>query len=60
MDADEAQDRLHQGLPSKEDRFRAGYGSLEMSLQTVEGLCPSRRCVFKAGHSQPCWPKERP
>lgn len=39
------------------DRLRAGYGSLEMSLQTSPGLCTTtRKCVFKDGHTQPCWP----
>lgn len=38
------------------DRLRAGYGSLEMSLQTVPGLCKERKCIQKEGHTAPCWP----
>ena len=44
-------------LTPKSERPRATYGSLEMSLQTIGGLCEkTRRCVWKEGHAQPCWP----
>jgi len=48
---------MMQPVVQKSDRLRAGYGSLEMSLQTSSGLCTkARKCVLKDGHTKPCWP----
>ena len=39
------------------DRLRAGYGSLEMSMQTISGLCKEgRKCVLRDLHGGECWP----
>ena len=44
-------------LTPKSERRRSSYGSLEMSLQTLDGLCTKgRKCVFKDGHTTECWP----
>lgn len=45
-------------LTPKSERSRASYGSLMTSVQTVPGLCLSRKCVRKAGHEGECWPAE--
>ena len=47
---------LSQPATPRSEQRRNAWGSLEMSLQTVGGLCASPRCVFKANHTQPCWP----
>jgi hypothetical protein len=47
---------IAQPTTPKSERLRSTWGSLEMSIQTVQGLCPKPRCVFKENHSQPCWP----
>lgn len=56
----EKRDEMHQlakPLTPKSERPRATYGSLSMSVQTVDGLCKkTRKCVQKHGHKQPCWP----
>ena len=40
------------------ERPRSSYGSLEMSVQTVQGLCSTtRKCVRKDAHEGECWPK---
>ena len=44
-------------LTPKSERPRSTWGSLEMSVQTVPDLCEKgRKCVFKNGHTQECWP----
>lgn len=44
-------------LTPRSERPRASYGSLEMSVQTVPGLCAlHRKCIKKAGHASECWP----
>jgi hypothetical protein len=44
-------------LTPKSERPRATWGSLEMSVQTVPGLCQlHRKCIKKDGHSDHCWP----
>lgn len=44
-------------LTPKGERPRATYGSLEMSVQTVSGLCQvGRKCVRRVGHAEACWP----
>lgn len=44
-------------LTPRSDRLRSSYGSLEMSLQAVRGLCSAPRCIRKEGHTGACWPK---
>ena len=46
-----------QPLTPRSDRLRSSYGSLEMSMQAVRGLCPEPRCIRKEGHAGDCWPK---
>ncbi len=43
-------------LTPKDERLRSTYGSMVSSLQTVKGLCPERKCIKRAGHSEGCWP----
>ncbi len=44
-------------LTPKSERPRKTWGSLEMSLQAISGLCSkARKCILKDGHAQPCWP----
>lgn len=44
-------------LTPKSERPRASWGSLEMSLQTSEGLCSaSRKCIRKLDHLGDHWP----
>ena len=41
----------------RSERPRASYGSLEMSVQTVPGLCTvERKCVKRDGHEGDHWP----
>ena len=50
-------DLAGKALTPKSERPRATWGSLEMSLQTSEGLCTiTSKCVWKDGHAQSCWP----
>ena len=44
-------------LTPKSERRRRSYGSLLVSVQTVDDLCAlTRKCVLKEGHTVPCWP----
>ena len=43
-------------LTPKSERGRSTYGSLLTSMQTVQGLCPERKCIKREGHSGSCWP----
>lgn len=39
------------------ERPRASYGSLEMSLQSLTGLCQAtRKCIKRHDHLGSCWP----
>ena len=45
-------------LTPKSERRRSSYGSLLVSVQTLQGLCEvGVKCVRKAGHSNKCWPE---
>jgi hypothetical protein len=52
---DRAREKAVSVIP-KSERYRAGYGSLEMSLQSVGDLCSQRKCVRKSDHDGPHWP----
>jgi hypothetical protein len=44
-------------LTPKSERPRVTWGSMApMSLHSVKGLCPERKCVRKDGHADTCWP----
>lgn len=44
-------------LTPKSERLRSGYGSLEISVQTVKGLCSkTSKCIRRDNHSGGCWP----
>ncbi len=40
----------------RSERQRSTYGSMEISLQTMPGLCEKPKCVRKADHPGLCWP----
>jgi len=45
-------------LTPRSERPRRTWGSLAVSVQTVEGLCArTRKCVRKDGHDGKCWPQ---
>lgn len=45
-------------LTPRSERPRATWGSLAVSVQTVEGLCSrTRKCVRKDEHDGKCWPE---
>ena len=50
---------LSQRTTPRDEQLRRAYGSLEMSLQTVGGLCPLPRCLKKANHVGVCWPSPK-
>lgn len=55
--AEKGLDLAGKALTPKSERQRSTYGSLEMSVQTVEGLCQQgRKCVRHEGHDGSCWP----
>jgi hypothetical protein len=47
---------LGQKATPRDEQRRSAWGSLEMSLQTIDGLCPEPKCVRKAQHAGGCWP----
>ena len=54
---DEAMD-IAKPLTPRSERPRRTWGSLSMSLQTAQGLCPKGRCIRHDGHRGDCYPKE--
>lgn len=48
---------LGQKATPRSEQLRSAWGSLEMSVQTVKGLCPARKCVRKVDHAGECWPQ---
>jgi hypothetical protein len=48
--SDRGMDLAGKALTQKSDRPRASYGSVLMSVQTVEGLCEHGKCIRWAGH----------
>ena len=54
---DVARQKAESQVPRSERR-REGLGlPAPLSVQTVDGLCTlERKCIFKDGHAQPCWP----
>ena len=56
MKTDETDYRLQRQTPRSEQR-RSAYGSLLMSVQTVQNRCDEPKCIRKLDHPGPCWPK---
>lgn len=50
---------LSQPATPKSERRRNSWGSLLMSAQSVQGLCPLGRCLKKQSHAGACWPQDR-
>jgi len=45
-------------LTPRSEQPRAAYGSLEMSLQMLQGRCEKeRKCIKQDGHADTCWPR---
>ena len=46
-------------LTPKSERPRASYGSLQISMQTTQGLCEAGlKCVRHDGHAGDCYPED--
>ena len=43
-------------LTPRSERPRRTWGSLEVSLQTLQGLCPKGKCFRKQDHEGSCYP----
>ena len=52
-------DLAGKALTPRSERPRSTWGSLEMSLQNLQGACTAtRKCVLKDSHTVPCWPSD--
>ncbi len=47
---------MHKSMVPMSERQRSTYGSMEISLQTMKGLCAKPKCVRKYQHAGTCWP----
>ena len=55
--AEKGMDLAGKALTPKSERRRSTYGSLEMSVQTIPGLCEiGRKCIRRNQPEGECWP----